>query len=468
MVKKIKIKSIILSIIILGTAFNAWASNVYLPKVDLIKGNGPEVYVLELGIRHWIPDIETFNHFNFKWENIKTYFDSTVNSYLQEKDWEKNNDYPEGSLVKGSGPKVYLIELGEKRWIPSPRVFEGNNFGWKYIINIDDDDLDDIDLGENLTLSESNRYPETTILSGPTQGEVLEKSEITFKYSGINPLGETSDLEFETFLTHEDSRWQNQRDDYTEDYDLEQNGAYTFYARAKNEQGYYDPSPAYRSFNMGLSSYYDKIKIEEVSPEEDDFRDDYLILENNEDEIIDITGWTIEVKSGTITIPQAVKKLTYSSCSCSNYNIELDDGDEIIISAGLSPIGKNFRTNKCAGYLDQLSQYNPSLDENCPDLEESEYSHLKSSCQDFIEDLDSCEIPDYSDNFEVSIDNQCTGFLNDKFNYSQCYEDYYQDADFFEGRWRIFLSRSIDIFDDSGDTIILKDNSGLTVDEYSY
>jgi len=43
---------------------------------------------------------------------------------------------------------VYLIELGKKRWIPSPSVFINNNFGWKYILEIDDDDLDDYDLGD--------------------------------------------------------------------------------------------------------------------------------------------------------------------------------------------------------------------------------------------------------------------------------------------------------------------------------
>ena len=468
--EQVKIKSILLSLIILGAAFNALASNVYLPKVDLIKGNSPEVYVLELGVRHWIPDIETFNQFNFKWGNVKTYADSTVNNYLQEEDWDKNNDYPEGALVRGSGAEVYLIELGKLRWIPSPSIFEGNNFGWKYIFTIDDDDLEDIDLGENLTLSESNRYPETTILSGPEQGEVLEVSEITFKYTGTNPLGETSDLEFETFLTGDDDRWRDQGTNYTETYNLEQGGIYTFYVRAKNKEGYYDPSPASRSFHVGLSSYHEKVEIRNVSFKESDFKNDYLTLRNSSDETINITGWTIETKLGTITIPQAIKKLTYPICSsCGNSSdIELGYRDEVIISAGTSPNGVSFRTNKCTGYLDQSSQHYPSLEEDCPYAESSEYSHLSNDCQDFIEDLDRCEIPDYSNDFAVSTDNQCTSFLNEKFNYSQCYADYYQDVDFLEDEWRVFLSKSIDVFDNTSDTIILKDNSGLTVDEYEY
>ena len=39
------------------------ASNSYLPKADLIKGTGSEVYVLENGVRHWVPSPEIFEHF---------------------------------------------------------------------------------------------------------------------------------------------------------------------------------------------------------------------------------------------------------------------------------------------------------------------------------------------------------------------------------------------------------------------
>jgi len=33
---------------------------------------------------------------------------------------------PRADLIKGSGPEVYLIELEKKRWIPSPRIFTRN------------------------------------------------------------------------------------------------------------------------------------------------------------------------------------------------------------------------------------------------------------------------------------------------------------------------------------------------------
>ncbi len=439
-----------------------------LPKADLIKGSGPEVYLLESGTRHWIPDPETFNGLNYDWRNIKTISDNDLNKYPQEKDWKKYYDYPDGTLLRGSGPKVYLIELDKKRWIPSPSIFESNGFGWGYIIQIDDDDLDDYDDGDNLTSSEPNRYPETIILDGPEEGEIIEESEISFKYSGTNPLGPTNDLSFEIFLVGQDSSWRSNSSGEKRYTLSDESQSYTFYVRAKNKQGYIDSSPASISFSTGLSPYYDKVRISRVRPNESDFKKDYLTLENIKDEIINLTGWKIETKKGDIVIPQAVKKLKTPFSESSNSDIELGYRDKIIISSDLSPKGVNFQTNKCTGYFCQDSEFYPSLDKDCPDLEESEYSHLKKDCRDFIDRLGRCEIPDYISNFDIMSDSQCTGFLNETFTYQDCYDEHYQEVDFFEGQWRVFLNRDEDIFENDDDTIILKDKNGAVVDQYSY
>ena len=470
---KLKIISILLILVFIGLIFlsePSFASPAYLPKADLIKGTGPEVYILENSVKRWIPDPETFEYRRYKWTNIKTISDALLASYPQGDDLSKYSDYPEGTLLRGSGPEVYLIELGKRRWFPNPAIFEGNNFGWKYIYQIDDDKLDEIDQGDNITLSEPNRYPNTIILEGPVQDEVLENTEVTFKYSGTDPLGEAGYLIFETYLVGYDTGWQDQYSNYTETYNLSsETKVYTFYVRAKNEEGYADPSPVSLSFQIGVSSYYQEILFNRVEPDEEDFKNDYIVLRNGSDpRTINITDWTIETKRETIIIPQAAKKLTYPFSGSSRVDIDLAEGDKVIISTGLAPNGANFRVNKCTGYLDQLSQYEPSLDENCPDLDESEYSHLKNACCDFIDDLSSCEIPDYSDNYEVSSDSQCTTFLTEKFNYSQCYQDYYQEADFLGDEWRVFLGKSIDILDNDSDTLILKDEDGLVVDEYEY
>ena len=459
-------------LVVLGLALAAPArpaGRAYLPKVDLIKGSGPEVYAFENGDRRWIESPAAFAYFNYDWKNIKLVSESVLDSYPQEENLGKYDDYPDGSLLRGSGPEVYLIELGKKRWIPTPAIFTANNFGWKYIVRVEDKILEDIKPGSDLTISEPNRYPNTIILDGPGQNEVIEDSEVAFKFSGTNPLGPTAELSFETFLSGDDDYWRSSSGD-DEEYRLLSNAVYTFYVRAKNKQGYVDPSPASIQFSIELSSYYGQVAIDRVDPDRDDFRQDYLILRNDDkdERIINLTGWKIETKKTTIVIPQAIEKLKpiFSAQDSSDINLPYDG--EVIISFGASPYGVNFQTNLCSGYQAQNYEFFPSLDSDCPQPEEADYSGFKKTCCDFIENLDQCKIPNYGNNFDVSVDSQCTNFLNDNFNYQGCYNDHSQEVDFFDNEWRVFLNKSEDILDNDSETIILKDKSGQVVDIYSY
>lgn len=445
------------------------AKQSYLPRADLIKGEGPRVYLLENGVRRWIPSPEVFESFGFKWSNIKNVSEAVLQLYPQGDDLSKYDDYPEGALLKGSGPKVYLIELGRRRWIPSPRVFEANGFGWRYIINVDDKKLERIEDGDNLGFSEPQKYPDTFVLEGPADGETLETTEVTFKFSGANPLGPVKDLSFETFLSGYDSKWHRTFGDAVT-YRLPEGGnrAYLFYVRAKNKQGYIDPSPALISFQIGVSPYYQKVQIKRIKPNASSFRKDYLILENTSQEPIGIDNWTIKTRLEEVIIPQAISKLKHPFSTEDYSSLNLAPNEEAIISTGLSPIGVNFRTNQCTGYLSQDSRFFPSLDKDCPRLDESEYRHFKKTCRDFIEDLDRCEVPDYSGRLEIQSDGECTLFLTQKFNYKQCYLDHYREVNFFGEEWRIFLNKSVDVFGNDSDEIILKDRNGLVVDRYSY
>jgi len=430
------------------------AATSFLPRLDLIKGSGPEVFVLERGTRHWIPDVETFNYLNFKWGNIKTYSDAILEDYPQGNNWSSNEDYPDGTLLRGSDGKVYLIELNKRRWIPSPAVFELSNFGWKYILDIDDDVLDNYDLGDDLTWNEPNRYPNTVVVDGPYQGEVIDTAEIEFRYSGTNPLGLVEDLNFETYLKGYDDDWDNQGSDYTQNYDIEDltGSSFTFYVRAKNEQGYYDSTPASRSFQLGVSSNYHKIEISDIGYDEDDFKTDYIILRNVSDEDINLADWAIQTNSANISIPQ----------------ITLKPNEELVAMSGNSPSGGNFLVNKCSGYLDD-GDFNPSLDNDCPWPSSSDYSHFIEYCRDFIGGLDRCETADYAGNIDVSGNSECTSYLNQTFNYSSCYSAYHLDPDFYGDEWRIFFNyTSRDIFSNLSDTVILYDSNGLKVDEYYY
>ena len=63
--------------------------------------------------------------------------------------WIKKSD---GSLVKGSGPEVYVMEGGLKRHIPDLATFAAMGFLWGNLNNIPDSVLDSIPTGEPLPI----------------------------------------------------------------------------------------------------------------------------------------------------------------------------------------------------------------------------------------------------------------------------------------------------------------------------
>lgn len=60
--------------------------------------------------------------------------------------------YKEGDLVKGSDAKVYLIESGNKRWIPNPGIQRQNNLEAKPITVLSDEELSKISLSDQLPI----------------------------------------------------------------------------------------------------------------------------------------------------------------------------------------------------------------------------------------------------------------------------------------------------------------------------
>lgn len=471
--QNILFKILVLGLLVLIGRFwstQALADKIYLPRAILIKGTGPEVYVLENNLKRWIPSPEVFESFKYKWESINVISNTSLGYYADGSELNEYDNYPEGSLVKGSGPAVYLIELGKRRWIPNPSIFGKYGFNWRDILQITDETLASIDLADNVKSSEPDKYPETFILTGPAQNAVLKTAEVSFKYSATNPLGPNSDLSFYTYLKGYDNDWHQQSSD-TVDYSLlAGNKAYTFYVRAENREGYIDLSPAWRDFSVNISSYYAKVKINQIESNQESYKNDYLILRNDGDEAVDVTGWTVTNKRNeSITIPKAAPKLTFPYSASYRSDIILDADDELVIAPNdRSPVSMDFKTNKCTGYLNDSYIFNPALDKDCPEVAESQYAYLKKDCRDFITGLSSCELPNYADNFAVSADGQCTDFLNNNFNYQQCYASHNKEIGFFTDEWRIFANQSVDFLDNYEDKIILKDKNGLIIDTYDY
>lgn len=112
----------------------------------LIRGSGPEVYFQEGGRRHWIPDERTFDALGFDWKSIQHISDRKLN------EMPRGSDYPAltSSIVKGSGPKVFILENGRRRWIPDEHTFQSRGLRWDAVQTLTDGELESIPLGKNL------------------------------------------------------------------------------------------------------------------------------------------------------------------------------------------------------------------------------------------------------------------------------------------------------------------------------
>lgn len=57
---------------------------------------------------------------------------------------------PDGALLKGSGPDIYLIEAGKRRHVPDPSTFNAMGLDWSEVKTIPDAQLELVPLGEEL------------------------------------------------------------------------------------------------------------------------------------------------------------------------------------------------------------------------------------------------------------------------------------------------------------------------------
>lgn len=55
--------------------------------------------------------------------------------------------FPDGTLIKGSGTDIYLIQNGVRRLFPNMETFNAMGFNWNNIINVDDQKLANLPLG---------------------------------------------------------------------------------------------------------------------------------------------------------------------------------------------------------------------------------------------------------------------------------------------------------------------------------
>jgi len=130
------------------------------PDGTLLKTSGPEVDRMEGGQRRWIPDPPTFTCMGLSGSAIQTISDSEWNQI------PKGAAYPsraDGTLLQGSGPAVYVMTACQRHLIPDPATFNAHGYNWSAIHHVSDTDLTAIPEGAPLP------HPDGTLLkaSGP-------------------------------------------------------------------------------------------------------------------------------------------------------------------------------------------------------------------------------------------------------------------------------------------------------------
>lgn len=459
---------LILAIIGLLLGFEASAYSTF-SNGTLIRGSGPEVYVLEYGLKRWIFTPLIFKNLFYDWNKIKIVADEILNSFPSGN--KISNVFSDGALVRSEiSPKVYLYDNGKLRWVPDPYIFNSNDFSWENINIIPDKKIKAYKIGADIKAGEFLLLPSAFFTVKPLKETDIKK--VTFTYSGTNPTGHISQLTFETFLEGYDKAWQAASAKFTRTIDLPAtNKTYTFYVRSRNKDGKVDLYPAsyiFKTIDFSTSSYA-QLKIASVTRKAVPELNENIKITNNSKENIDITGLVIKnQKNETIIIPKAAEVLNLQ-ISDSVKNLILEQGKTATIFSGPSPVGKNFRLNKCAGYLNAYFNFLPKLREECPKPIDQELLALglSNNCRDYIKSLSVCTPPNTSD-IRVTYDGQCTNYLLNTFNYTNCAVRYQVDPDFLKNDWYVYLNRGSAFWNDLHGEAKLLDRDGNIIASYAY
>jgi hypothetical protein len=221
------------------------------------------------------------------------------------------------------------------------------------------------------------------------------------------------------------------------------------------------------------SSYYGLISIQYVNQSSDpDYEYVVLHMDDNATTTAQITDWQLKsLSSGQVVeIPDGTE-LFWNGQVNGTEPIIMVPGDTIYVLTGVSPIGYNFRVNKCSGYLTQYQNFIPYLSTNCPSPSEESSTTIPNiagndACLDYIENLPSCQEP--TDQPPVSWSYGCVNFITTKLNYNSCIGTHKNDSDFYQKEWRVYLGRSQTLWQSEREDIVLYDQSGKIVSELTY
>lgn len=101
-------------------------------RLDIVaKGTtSSQVFVMIDGKKYPVPNAETYNHFGLRWDRIATFGAETLIQYPQANQLTR--------LIKGSGPEVYLMENGFRRHVTSVSALAKTGFSLSQLTVVPD------------------------------------------------------------------------------------------------------------------------------------------------------------------------------------------------------------------------------------------------------------------------------------------------------------------------------------------
>ncbi len=123
--------------------------------------NRGAVYVISDGARRPIESASTFLQKGYKWSNVIAVSDAELAPHPQGSTLTAGDKHPNGSLLLRPGGEVYTIKNGQRRYIPSPLIFEAR-YRWESLIAVSEDYLNTYPRGDN------EFYPDGLLISSAT------------------------------------------------------------------------------------------------------------------------------------------------------------------------------------------------------------------------------------------------------------------------------------------------------------
>ncbi len=233
------------------------------------------------------------------------------------------------------------------------------------------------------------------------------------------------------------------------------------------------------------SSYRGQITLQGGGATNSDVKTEYVVvqLSYSAKASVAITGWSLEsVATGKSATIGGGAEIPRTGDVNQTTTIVLQPGDQAIISTGESPIGTSFKENECVGYLGQRQDYTPSISSQCPSpVDEFNKFYTGNAlrddgCYQLMQNTSSCHAPNDTGRYS----SYCLNLIDQHLNYNGCVASHQSDSRFYGNTWRIFLNREPierkhtdpyvygELWKQSREGIKLLDNTGKTVDLYTY